>query len=308
MRDNQVSNSALMLAYLRGYHAANDQPKIFDDFLAFSLFSEREHAEYVRRLAPNLLAVALYDLSFALKLPNKATIRREVMQKISPMSLGVSRARYTEDSLEQAVRSGVRQYVILGAGLDTFAFRRREWNGRLQVFEVDHPATQASKRERIARAGWELPDHLHFIPLDFRREGFAAALGRSTFDRQAPSFFSWLGCTYYLSRDDVFAALCAIAELAPSGSAIVFDYLNAEAFPLERSTKRLRFAARYNRRRGEPMITGLDPRALAAELDRSGLRLEESLSPEAIDGRYFQGRLDDHRAYDHMHFARAVVK
>ena len=308
MKDHEVSNSALLLGYLRGYHAANDNPRIFDDSLANRLFSEQEHATYARRLAPNLLAVALYDLAFALTWPDLATVRTKVIRDVSPMSLGVSRARYTEETLEQALRTGVRQYVILGAGLDTFAFRRPELEGRLDVFEVDHPATQASKRQRIVQAGWEQPGHLHFIPLDFRREGLAAALGDSSFDRRAPSFFSWLGCTYYLTEEDVFATLNAIAELAPPGSTVVFDYLSSEAFPLESSTKRLRFTARYNRRRGEPMISGLDPASLQADLDRSGFRLEESLNPATIDDRYFQGRRDGLHAYDHMHFAKAIVK
>ena len=308
MRDSEVSNSALVLAYLRGHHAANDHPRVFDDSLANRLFSEQEHELFAKRFAPNLLLVALYDLPFALTWPDEATVRVRVMQAVSPLSLGVSRARYTEDSLEQALQVGVRQYVILGAGLDTFALRRPELKGRLAVFEVDHPATQASKRQRIARAGWDEPDHLTFIPLDFRREGLAEALTRSSFDVRALSFFSWLGCTYYMTREDVFANLAAIAEVAPAGSRVIFDYLSSEAFPLERSTKRLRFAARYNRRRGEPMISGLDPSTLAADLDRSGFRLEESLSPAMIEGRYFQGRFDSYHAYDHMHFATAAVK
>jgi len=308
MKDNTVSNSALALAYFRGYHAANDDPTIFDDSRANGLFSEQEHKFFANRAAPNLLVVALYDAAFALTWPNKATIRTYVMQQVSPLSLGVSRARYTEDSLDQALRGGVRQYVILGAGLDTFAFRRPELKGQLEVFEVDHPATQASKRQRIAQAGWTQPDHLHFVPLDFRREGLAAALTRSSFDRQAPSFFSWLGCTYYLTVEDVFATLGAIAEIAPAGSTVIFDYLSSEAFPIEKSTKRLRFAARYNRSHGEPMISGLDPSTLAADVDRSGFRLHESLSPAEIESRFFQGRSDNYHAYDHMHFATAVVK
>jgi methyltransferase (TIGR00027 family) len=308
MRDDEVSNSALMLAYFRGYHSANDDPKIFDDFLATRLFTEKEHTLLAKRFAPNLLLVALYDPAFALTWPDKAAIRKQVMQAVSPLSLGVSRARYTEDGLDQALRAGVRQYVILGAGFDTFAFRRPELKGQLEVFEVDHPATQASKRQRISQAGWREPDHLHFIPLDFRREGLAAALRRSPFDGQAQSFFSWLGCTYYLAREDVFATFRAMAEVAPAGSTVVFDYLSSEAFPLERSTKRLRFAARYNRKRGEPMILGLDPSTLEADLDQAGLRLQESLSPATIESRYFEGRFDNYHAYDHMHFAAAVVK
>ena len=110
------------------------------------------------------------------------------------MTLG--RSRYTEDSLEKAVEQGVKQYVILGAGFDTFAFRCPEILEKLQVYEVDHPATQAFKRSRLAEAGWELPPQLHFVPVDFEQESLAEALTRSSYDPQAPSFFSWLGVTY----------------------------------------------------------------------------------------------------------------
>ncbi len=107
------------------------------------------------------------------------------------MTLG--RSRYAEDCLEESLRAGVQQYVILGAGLDTFAFGRPELAPRLQIFEVDHPATQAVKRERMAAAGWELPSHLHLVPVDLTQESLADALGRSPYDLAKLSFLSWLG-------------------------------------------------------------------------------------------------------------------
>ena len=136
-----------------------------------------------------------------------------------------------EDLLEEAVRQQeVKQYVILGAGLDTFAWRRPDLLARLQVFEIDHPATQADKRQRLQAISRENPRQLHFLPVDFSQEDLAAALKRSAFDPQAPSFFSWLGVTYYLTRDAVCATWRAIAEVAPAGSVVIFDYLDTDAF------------------------------------------------------------------------------
>jgi methyltransferase (TIGR00027 family) len=133
------------------------------------------------------------------------------------------------------------QHVVLGAGMDTFAFRRPRMLDWLPVFEVDHPATQALKRRRIAELGWEVPARLHFVPVDLVQESLATALARAPFDAQAHSFFSWMGVTYYLSRDAVFATLRAIAETAPSGSIVTFDYLDNDRFDPEKRSPRVQF-------------------------------------------------------------------
>ncbi len=98
------------------------------------------------------------------------------------LSSVLCRARYSEDNLKEAVKQGMQQYVILGAGMDTFAFRHPELLEQLQVFEVDHPATQAFKRQRIAELGWEKPSNLHFVTVDFTQENLATALKRSSYD------------------------------------------------------------------------------------------------------------------------------
>ena len=135
----------------------------------------------------------------------------------------ISRARYTEETLEKAVRQGVKQYVILGAGMDTFAFRRPEMLEELEVFEVDHPATQEFKLNRLTELGWKHPAKLHFIPIDFTKESLVTALTRSSsYDPNVKSFFSWLGVTPYLTQEEVFATLRSIAEVAPAGSTSSF--------------------------------------------------------------------------------------
>ncbi len=201
------------------------------------------------------------------------------------LGLVQARSRYTEERL---LFSGARQYVLLGAGLDSFALRLNPKTAqKLRVFELDHPATQRVKRERIARAGIELPAHLRFVPIDFERERIEDALARGGFDAKEPALFAWLGVIPYLSDDAIDAVWKSVSEVAAPGSEIVFDYIVEDAFvpgtPLFREGERQRsFAAR----RGEPLITGLDPKKLAKRLQKNGLRLVEDLSPEETERRF----------------------
>ncbi|MCL4503372.1 MAG: class I SAM-dependent methyltransferase, partial [Deltaproteobacteria bacterium] len=291
--------------FMRAYHAAHDHPKIFDDFLAHRLIKAEEyqiiearHLEVFRRTDPDRAAAC----------PDEASALAGWMQSGAPQPITLGRARYAEDLLEQAIRQeGVKQYVILGAGLDTFAWRRPDLLANLQVFEVDHPATQAFKRHRLQQMDGDPPDRLYFVPVDFDRENLAAALRRSAFNSQALSFFGWLGVTYYLSREAVFATLQAIAEMTPAGSGVCFDYLDTEAFVPGKVTRRVQIMMDLVQRMGEPMITGFEPSTLAADLAGLGLRLEEDLGPAEIQDRFFAGRRDGYRACEHAHFARAVV-
>ena len=305
MQTDQVSKTAMGTAFMRAYHAACDHPKIFDDFLAHRLITEEEHRAAEER---HLRAFQLFDPARAESCPDRASALACWMQSSAPPPIVLGRARYAEDHLEAAVRrQQVQQYVILGAGLDTFAWRRPNSLARLKVFEVDHPATQAYKRRRLREMGLEEPDRLHFLSVDFSRDNLAGALRRSAYDPQAPSFFSWLGVSYYLSRADLFATLGAIAEIAPAGSAIIFDYLEAEAFVPGKAAGRVQFMMEILQRVGEPMITGLDPATLATDLASQGLRLHEDLGPDDIQRRFFAGRPDGYHACEQTHFVAAVV-
>jgi methyltransferase (TIGR00027 family) len=303
MEDSRVSLTALLTAYARTYHAAHATPKLFNDYLADQLFTEEERAYFGESLAE---ALKFLDPERAAACPDRATALAWYM-RLQGGPITLSRSRYTEDSLIGAVGQGVRQYVILGAGMETFAFRQPELMQRLRVFEIDHPATQAFKRQRLAELGWDLPERLHFVPLDFTRESLAEALRRSPYDPQVPSFFSWLGVTYYLTREVVFDILRAIANVAPAGSLIIFDYMAPDAFVPERAAKRMQRMQAIVRQAGEPMKAGFDPSRLAADLETLGLRLQEDLSPADIEERYFRGRSDGYHAYEHVHFAQVAV-
>ncbi len=303
MEQNRVSITALVTAFARVYHATHDNPKIFDDFLAPQLFTEQELAFLAKNVA---MGLSHMDPELAATCPDEASALACVM-RLQSAPITLSRSRYTESSLEQAVADGVQQYVILGAGLDTFAFRRPDLLAKLQVFELDHPATQADKRRRIAEAGWEQPAALHWVPVDFSKQDLATALGNSTYDPHKPSFFSWLGVTYYLTREQVNDTLRAIAGLAPSGTPIVFDYHHADVFVPERAAPILKRVQEIVKTAGEPMKMGFDPEVLSEDLATLGWRLDENLGPAEIQERFFSGRTDGYHAMVQTYFARAVV-
>jgi methyltransferase (TIGR00027 family) len=305
MQANQGSKTALGTAFMRAYHAAHDHPKIFDDYLAQQMITEEEYRESEER---HLKAFQKFDPHRAALYDDRRRALAIWMQSAGAPAIVLGRAHYAEGTLEEAVRAGVRQYVILGAGMDTFAFRRRDLLERLTVFEVDHPNTQAEKRQRLLNVSQEHPEQLHFIPVDFSREDLATALRRSNYDPETPTFFSWLGVTYYLTREALFSTFSAVAASAPPGSAIIFDYLDTEAFVPERVARRVNIMIEIVKRVGEPMITGFDPSTLADDLDRVGFRLIEDLGPSDIQERFFAGRADGYHACEQAHFAWAMVR
>jgi methyltransferase (TIGR00027 family) len=180
---------------------------------------------------------------------------------------------------------------------------------QLEVFEVDHPATQEFKLHRLAELGWKHPAKLHFIPIDFTKESLVTALTSSSFyNPSVKSFFSWLGVINFLSRDEAFATLRSITEIAPTGSMVVFDYLDTDAFIPEKMSPQMREFKDFLLKIDEPIITGFNPATLAEEFACLGFQLNENLSPDDINGCYLQGRTDGYHAQEHGHFACAVVE
>lgn len=201
----------------------------------------------------------------------------------------VARSRYAEDKLTAAAANGVQQYVVLGAGLDTFAYRNPFQ--QVRVFEVDHPATQAWKRERLEAAGIAIPAEFAFVAIDFEKQMLDAALDVAGFRTSEPAFFSWLGVTPYLTREAFEATVRFIAAM-PAGSGVAFD------FAVERSSLGMmeRLALDELSRRvasaGEPFRLFFNPEALAEELKRMGFSQVERLDAGGINARYFANRSD----------------
>jgi methyltransferase (TIGR00027 family) len=200
------------------------------------------------------------------------------------------RTRVAEDALALAIERGVSQLVVLGAGLDTYAYRTPA-SGKLRIFEVDHPSTQAWKRERLAETGIALPATLRFVPVDFERETLADGLGAAGFDPAQQTFFTWLGVVPYLTESAVFATLGTIAGL-PGGAHVVFDYVNPAASIMEAGSRAAHeaLAARVAAI-GEALQCRFDSEELHARLAELGFRDVEDLGPHQIAQRFFPGRI-----------------
>lgn len=204
----------------------------------------------------------------------------------------VARARFVEDLVDAHLARGVAQYVILGAGLDTFAQRRPELGARLRVFEVDEPKTQAWKRRRLVELGLGVPDFLRFVPVDFERgDRWLERLAADGFDSKRPAVFASTGVSMYLTKDAVRATLCDVASLAP-GTTLVMSFM----LPIELVEASVRpgveAAARGARANGTPWLSFFTPDELLALARDTGFREVQHVSADALTARYFSGRAD----------------
>jgi methyltransferase (TIGR00027 family) len=217
-----------------------------------------------------------------------------------------ARSRFAEDCLATEVERGLRQVVLLGAGLDTFGLRNPYRDIGLEVFEVDHSATQAWKRDRLAAAGIATPPGLTFVSVDFEHDDLAERLSASRFQMDSPAFYIWLGVVPYLERQTVFSLLRYVAGGPEAG--IVFDYSEPlENCPPERRSRAVAMATKVAEA-GEPWITLLDPQELAGELAAIGFRHIEDLGPTAMARRYLgvPSGTPDSGAGPHILFARTT--
>jgi methyltransferase (TIGR00027 family) len=223
---------------------------------------------------------------------------------LRPMRLFIAaRSRFSEDTLAACVARGVRQIVVLGAGLDTFSLRNPHAGQGVRVFEVDYPATQGWKRERLKQAGLAVPASLTFAPIDFERQSLAEGLAAAGFDADRPAFFQWLGVVPYLTREAVSVTLDFIARVPESE--VVFDYAEPfENYPAERRANVMAVAARAASL-GEPWLSLFDPVELAEMLRNKGFGLVEDLGLAELTDRFYGALKQDIRIGAGPHVIRA---
>jgi methyltransferase (TIGR00027 family) len=262
MESGKASKTALRVAIRRAAHQLMEQPRILDDPIA------------VRLLGPGFLR----DMERA-----SHRVARDFRAFMA------ARSRYAEDRLAEAVANGVGQYVVLGAGLDTFAYRNPFPS--LRVFEVDFPTTQEWKRAMLAEAQIALPAKLTFVPLDFEHKTLGAGLAEAGFDAGSAAFFGWLGAVPYLTLDAFRSTLSAIAQL-PSGRAVSFDYAVAPETLSPLGRKAFDALAGRVAAAGEPFQLFFTPEQMESELRRAGFRRVEQLDSERLNELYFKDRAD----------------
>ncbi len=277
MREGQFSRTALGAAGRRAAHQVVDGARVFADPLALRILGpDADAAVAEARANPASRGLRLYV---------------------------AMRSRFAEDAARRAIARGVRQIVVLGAGLDTFAYRVEPVEG-LRVFEVDHPATQAEKRRRLAAAAIVAPPHVVYAGCDFESESLAGALRAGGFDAARPSFFLWLGVVPYLTEPAIFATLAYIGKL-PGGGEVVFDYSNPAASIAEEGWRRgHEIVAARAAAAGEPLRSSFVTSALHEKLRQLGFRSIEDLGPNEIAARFFPERAAPSRE-NGGHFALA---
>ena len=284
MKENRPSATAQRVAMRRAAHQLLDDPKVFDDPVALRIVGKE----------------------------SAATLQADPSQfEATPLSpylraFVAARSRYAEDELALGVRRGVSQYVILGAGLDTFAYRNPYPKGVLRVFEVDYPSTQTWKRSRLEEVGITLRGDLTFAPVDFETQTLEEGLRSAGYNPGKCTFFSWLGVTEYLTSEVVMATLRFIAS-APAASGVVFDYMISPSLltPAQRSgfealSKRVSSA-------GEPWKAFFDPELLTKNLQTMGFGYVEDNGPDEINVRYFKNRKDGLQVGSLSHIMNARV-
>jgi methyltransferase (TIGR00027 family) len=262
MKTGKASKTALRVAIRRAAHQMMERPLILDD-----------------PIAPRLVGTGFArDMERAMH-----RVARDFRLFIA------ARSRAVEDHLAEAVARGVTQYVVLGAGLETFAYRNPF--AELRVFEVDFPATQEWKLELLAKAGIALPANLTFVPLDFEHQTLAEGLAGAGFDARKPAFFGWLGVVPYLTLEAFRSTLGMIAQLH-AGSAVSFDYtLSPETLSPQRRVVFSRLSKRVAAA-GEPFQLFFMPEEMEREVHCAGFQRIEQVDAERLNELYFKNRVD----------------
>lgn len=284
MEKGTASVTMSLPAVLRAAHQLIDgNPKILEDPVAPRLIDESERERMLMR-----------DLDV-----------QSPFMKLA-RSFFLVRSRFAEDQLKASLERGISQYVMLGAGLDTFAYRQPEWAKDLQIYEVDHPKSQLWKRERLASKEIPVPQNLHFLSIDFDNESLAEGMLSGGFDRGGLSFVSCLGVLQYLPWSAFKETMKFVMSL-PKFSEIVVTFNVPESRLTGEDLQFARIAAEQSAARGEPWISRFEPEDLKQRLHDLGFSTVAHLSPESAQERYFQGRTDGLRAPQLQQLMQAIV-
>lgn len=274
MKEGQSSRTAEAAAALRANHLQHARNPVFTDPYALDMTSPAWRALLGSPLAKVMNAPAL----------------TRVLGLLSAQV--VARSRYAEDLLQQAINRGTRQYVLVGAGLDSFALRQGKKYPNLKIFEVDHPDTQAAKQKKLRALG-DIPANVEFVAIDFEKESIADALGKSSYQQDQPGFFSWLGTTHYLAPQTTLNTLRSIAAIAARGSEVALDY--SIHYKALQGVERLgsMAVAQFTSLLKEPLMGQFIPAELHQAVNTMGYEVVEDLSGTGLTERYFKQR-DDH--------------
>ncbi|MFK4414824.1 methyltransferase (TIGR00027 family) [Bacillus sp. RC251] len=304
VKQGEASVTSLVSAFGRAYHSEFDRPKIFDDYVAKDFISQKERNDIETNMVQG---IRFFNTDIAERFRDNP---KEILKWITQVQLSptpLARAAYCERVLLHEIALGAKQCIILGAGLDTFSFRHRELENKIEIFEVDHPYTQAFKIQRVKEIEYEIPNNLHFVSMDFTKDFSKQTLVNEGFENQK-TFFSLLGVTYYLTKEELSSLIEYLFEMVPEGSSIVFDYPDENLFTEKGLSNRVENMVKMAAVGGEPMKSCFSYTEMEALLEKAGLLIYEHLSPEDINTLYFEGRNDYLKAFETVHYVHAVKK
>lgn len=304
MNNGKASVTALVSAFSRAYHSQYDTPKIFDDYIAKDLILPEELDDIKKHMVQG---IAFFSKDIATKYKRDAD---EILKWITHIQLSptpLARAAYCEQVLDREIKLGAQQYVILGAGFDTFGFRYPELENILEIFEVDLPETQEFKKKRLKETAFNIPGNLHFVAANFSKPFFYQRLGEAGF-LPKKTFFSLLGTSYYLTKEELSNLVANLFAIVPAGSSIVFDYADEGLFKTKGIFNRIEHMVKMAAAGGEPMKSCFSYREIEKMMEKSGLLIYEHLSPTDIHSMYFRNRHDALAAFETIHYIHAVKK
>jgi len=287
MVSDKPSRTAMATALMRSLHTRADPKPLIEDAWGEKLLPQARAAYEARAKEGGVDADAIMHAS-----PAYANV--------------ILRSRFAEDALAAACARGVTQYVLIGAGFDSFALRQPKGGGELTIFEVDHPTTQIYKLQRLAACAITAPVNVLFLGADLGVKRLGDVLAEAAFDTSSPAFFSWLGVTMYLTREANLATFREIARIGAKGSELVFTYSDLQRFNTPRSPAAQRMRD-HVAMVGEPYICGFEPAMMAEELAVCGLTLVEDSGVPELLARYDPEGVNGLKPESYSRIARARV-
>ena len=280
MVDMRESITAKLCSFARAYHSNFGKHKIFDDYLAYDLMGQDEYNE-IGQLIENKFDTSAFDEKYSF---NGAQVYPLVNRYITPIP--ISRIAFAEKELGRFVKeNGKCQYVVCGAGMDTFAFRNG--NPDIHIFELDHPDTQRFKLERIKQLEWNIPKNVEYVSVDFSKDDMVETLKNAGLLPDMPTFFSILGVTYYLTLPVFEETLEKIDRISAVGSRLVFDFPDETTFEI-RKNKRAYELAQITDKLGEPMQHGFTIEEIRRAVSENGFSVIRHETPLRIQKAYFE--------------------
>ena len=259
--------------------------------------------------------LARYFVSTKFRIIDKTPILPKILywslfHLVAPGAVGESvvRTKYIDDYLKECIGNGVSQLVILGAGYDSRAYRIEGLQGKVKVFEVDHPATQKVKIKRLERLLGSLPGHVVYVPVDFSKEKLDGRLLESGYDRNSKTLFIWEGVTMYLSAEAVDETLAFVVNNSGEGSSIIFDYIYQSVVDGTCEMEAARGGREYVARIGEPFTFGIGENAIDEFLSKRGYCQINNATPEFLQGTYFKGVNQGRKVTPFQAIVHATVK